>query len=145
VIPATVAAVTEGVLKTMFPTSLKSAIMNVLMAGVLLSGVALVASPTAATGQTTAKENEKEKDKDKTGSKWVGEWLFDGDADKPCAIFQQGRVLLLVNEDGELATGKITEEKKIITRWGGEEGLVGELVDEGKKISWGNGTTWKRP
>ena len=78
-------------------------------------------------------------------SKWPGEWLFEGKEDQPCAIFQQGRVLLLVNEEGEFATGKITAENKIVTRWGDEVGLVGELDEKGKTISWGNGTTWKRP
>jgi hypothetical protein len=78
--------------------------------------------------------------------KLPGEWLYDGKEDQPCAIFQHGRVLLLVNEDGELATGRITEAKKfVILKGDWEEGLVGELVEKGKAISWGNGTTWKRP
>jgi hypothetical protein len=80
-------------------------------------------------------------------NKLLGEWLYDGKEDQPCAIFQQGRVLLLVNEDGELATGRITEATKLVVlksaSW--EEGLVGELAQEGKAISWANGTTWKRP
>ena len=74
-----------------------------------------------------------------------GEWLFDGKEDQPCAIFQQGRVLLLVNEDGELATGRITEPDKLVALKGWEEGLVGELAKDGKAINWANGTTWKRP
>jgi len=76
-----------------------------------------------------------------------GEWLYDGKEDQPCAIFQQGRVLLLVNESGELATGRITEATKFVVLKGDgwEEGLVGELVEKGKAISWANGTTWKRP
>jgi hypothetical protein len=48
------------------------------------------------------------------GSPWPGEWLYDGKEDQPCAIFRQGRVLLLVNENGELATGRITEAKKLV-------------------------------
>jgi hypothetical protein len=80
----------------------------------------------------------------KDASKWLGEWLFDGKEDQPCGIFQQGRVLLLVSERGALATGKITGQNTIDTRWG-ENDLVGELRDEGKTISWGNGSTWKRP
>jgi hypothetical protein len=79
----------------------------------------------------------------KEASKWPGEWLLEGKEDQPCAIFQQGRVLLLVNERGEFTTGNITAENKIVTRW--EDGLVGELDEKGKTISWGNGTTWKRP
>jgi hypothetical protein len=55
--------------------------------------------------------------------------------------------LLLVNENGELATGRITEANKLVVLKGDgwEEGLVGELAEKGKAISWGNGTTWKRP
>ena len=73
-----------------------------------------------------------------------GEWLYDGKEDQPCAIFQQGRVLLLVNEEGEWATGRFTEADKFTVK-GWEEGLVGELVEKGKTINWSNGTTWKRP
>ena len=79
--------------------------------------------------------------------KLPGEWLYDGKEDQPCAIFQQGRVLLLVNENGELATGRITEARKFIVFKGDgwEEGLVGEFDEKGKAISWANGTTWKQP
>jgi hypothetical protein len=75
-------------------------------------------------------------------SNWPGEWLFEGRDDQPCAIFQHGRVLLLVNERGELVTGRITEATKLVV--GSWDNLVGELTDEGKRISWGNGTAWKR-
>jgi hypothetical protein len=81
---------------------------------------------------------------DKT-SKLPGEWLYDGKEDQPCAIFQHGRILLLVNEEGELATARLSEAKKFVVLKGWEEGLVGELDDKGKAIAWSNGTTWKRP
>jgi hypothetical protein len=85
-----------------------------------------------------------EPDKD---NKLPGEWLYDGKEDQPCAILRQGRVLLLVNESGELATGRVTEAGKFVVLKGDgwEESLVGELAKDGKAISWGNGTTWKRP
>src|SRR5262249_26341830 len=127
-----------------FLTKLKRALVIVLMACFLSGGVFLLADPASVTGQTPGKEKEPPKAPAKEASKWAGEWLFEGNADQPCAIFRQGRVLLLVNEDGEFATGKITEATKITTRWNGDS-LVGELVDKGKTISWGNGTTWKRP
>ena len=76
---------------------------------------------------------------------WPGEWLYEGKEDQPCAIFQQGRVLLLVNEEGEWATGRMTEANKLVVLKGWEEGLVGELAKDGKAINWSNGTTWKRP
>ena len=80
-------------------------------------------------------------------SKLPGEWLYDGKEDQPCAIFQQGRVLLLVNESGELATGRITVAMRFVVLKGDgwEEGLAGELAEKSKAISWANGTTWKRP
>src|SRR6516164_2073104 len=82
---------------------------------------------------------------DKT-SKLPGEWLFEGKEDQPCAIFQHGRVLLLVNEEGELATGRVSGANTLTVLKGSwEEGLTGTLSDDGKSISWGNGTTWKRP
>jgi hypothetical protein len=80
-------------------------------------------------------------------SKWPGEWLFEGMEDQPCAIFQQGRLLLVVNEKGQLATGRIIDTNQLILANddGFEGGLVGEIDDDGKTIAWHNGTTWKRP
>src|SRR5262249_30746229 len=99
----------------------------------VVKAVAAVGSLPALGGFAGAAEPDKE-------NKLLGEWLYDGKEDQPCAIFQQGRVLLLVNEDGELATGRITEATKLVVRksdsW--EEGLVGELAQEGKAISWAN-------
>ena len=82
---------------------------------------------------------------DKT-SKLPGEWLYDGKEDQPCAIFQHGRMLLLVNEEGEFATARLSEAKKFVVLKGDgwQEGLVGELDEKGKAIAWSNGTTWKR-
>ena len=76
-----------------------------------------------------------------------GEWLYDGKEDQPCAIFQLGRILLLVNEEGEFATARLTEAKKfvVLKGEGWEVGMVGELDDKSKAIAWSNGTTWKRP
>jgi hypothetical protein len=128
----------------MLLTKPHNTLMILLMTGVLSGGVLLLASPPPASGETPAKQKDPAKTPAKEISKWAGEWLFDGQEDQPCAIFQQGRVLLLVNERGDMATGKITGENKIDTRWG-ENALVGELKDEGKTISWGNDTTWKRP
>jgi hypothetical protein len=130
----------------MLLTKLTSAVVLFVTACVLAGGVFPHAGPATATGQTPARQKEPAKAAAKETSKWVGEWLFEGNADRPCAVFQHGRVLLLVNEDGELATGRITEATKLVVLKGSwEEGLAGELADGGKTISWGNGTTWKRP
>src|SRR5215472_1529608 len=78
---------------------------------------------------------------DKT-SKLAGQWLYDGKEDQPCAIFQHDRMLLLVNEEGEFATARLSEAKKfvVLKGEGWEEGLVGELDDQGKAIAWSNST-----
>jgi hypothetical protein len=80
-------------------------------------------------------------------NKLEGEWLHEGREDEPCAIFQHGRVLLLVNELGDFATARMTEPKKFTVKGvkGWDDGLVGEIVKEGKEIAWANGSTWKRP
>jgi hypothetical protein len=77
-------------------------------------------------------------------NKLAGEWLNEGREDEPCAIFQQGRILLLVNEHGNFATARMTEAKKFSAK-GWEDGLAAELVKEDKEIAWTNGSTWKRP
>lgn len=128
----------------MFITKVTSAMVLILTACIVASGVVLPVAPATVTGQTPAKAKAPPA---KEPSKWLGEWLLEGKADQPCAIFQHGRVLLLVNENGDFATGRITEATKLVVLKGNgwDEGLVGELADEGKTISWGNGTTWKRP
>lgn len=73
----------------------------------------------------------------------AGSWLIYG---KPCAIFQQGAILLVVNEKGDLATA-ILDDVKTFTIKSGDEwdiGLVGTLVDGGRTIQWANGTYWTR-
>jgi hypothetical protein len=72
-----------------------------------------------------------------------GEWLF---GTKPCAIFQQGRMLLLVNERGDLGTGRINGTKTISVFGGStwQPGLLGQILDNGRSISWQNDNTWTR-
>jgi hypothetical protein len=76
-----------------------------------------------------------------------GQWFMDGDRNRPCAIFQHGRVLLLVNEGGALGTGRVEGDNHFNT-WPGagwQGGLTGELHDAGKTIMWRqNNTKWTR-
>jgi hypothetical protein len=130
----------------MFPANLKYVIGFFLTASVLAAALLLLAGPAPATAQSPGTEKEASKQPAKQTSKWPGEWLFEGKEDQPCAIFQHGRVLLLVNEEGELATGRVSGANTLTVLKGSwEEGLTGTLSDDGKSISWGNGTTWKRP
>ncbi|HEY1172290.1 MAG TPA: hypothetical protein VGH19_13025 [Verrucomicrobiae bacterium] len=70
-----------------------------------------------------------------------GRWLFSG---KPCAIFQQGPILLIVNETGTLATGQFTNQDtfKIIKGDGWGIGMTGQLIEKGKRIKWSDGAYW---
>jgi len=73
---------------------------------------------------------------------FAGSWLYQG---QPCAIFQQGVILLVVNEVGSLATAKVTGPSEF-TIWGGigwDSGLVAEVVNHGRTINWSNDTVWQ--
>ncbi len=76
----------------------------------------------------------------------AGEWLYEGKMDQPCAIFRHGSVLLLVNQGGHLATGRMEGKGKVlvISGNGWQKGLRGEVRDGGKSLTWRNGTVWKR-
>jgi len=72
---------------------------------------------------------------------FAGSWLYEG---QPCAIFQQGLVLLVVNEGGSLATAQITGPNTfvIVAGAGWDSGLVAEVVNHGRTINWSNNTIW---
>ena len=73
----------------------------------------------------------------------AGNWESKG---QPCAIFQQGPVLLIVNELGSLGTARMTDADTfvILAGNGWTMGIVGTLADNGKTINWSNDTTWTR-
>jgi hypothetical protein len=73
-----------------------------------------------------------------------GEWFNSGKLDQPCAIFQQGRVLLLINEKGDMAVAHMTEATgfTVIKGWG--DGVAGRILERGKVIAWKSGGHWKR-
>ena len=114
---------------------MKHVALMIALAGAVV-GLPLVA-PTAAVGQGAGKA---EKDL------WAGEWLAEGDAGTPCAVFRHGRVLLVVNDIGSIGSARLVEAKKIriLKGDGWDAGLTGELHDESQTIIWSNGTKWKR-
>jgi hypothetical protein len=90
-------------------------------------------------GAASAAEPERSK-------KLAGGWLNNGKLDQPCAIFAEGRVLLLVNEKGDLAVGYITGANKFaVVKGGWGAGVEGELAEGNETINWKEGGTWKRP
>ena len=71
----------------------------------------------------------------------AGSWSFSG---HPCAIFQQGPILLLVNETGTLATAQFISPDtfRIIKGEGWGIGMTGQLIENGKRIKWSDGAHW---
>lgn len=75
-----------------------------------------------------------------------GEWLLSGNVDAPCAIFRHGVVLLLVNERGDLATGRMEGRGKLIVNKGAQwqAGVTAEVQDGGRSLLWRDGSVWSR-
>lgn len=71
----------------------------------------------------------------------AGSWIF---KDKPCAIFQQGPILLIVNEQGQFATAQITSSDSftILSGNGWAPGLTAKLSERGKRIDWSDKVAW---
>lgn len=72
-----------------------------------------------------------------------GNWTYQG---QPCAIFQQGNLLLLVNEAGAIGSGiwTVANSFTVLGGAGWDLGLVARVADQGKTINWSNETVWTR-
>lgn len=73
----------------------------------------------------------------------AGAWIYN---DLPCAVFQEGEMLILINERGALASARKTGDRtfEVLAGDGWQTGLVGELDANGNSIRWYNRTTWTR-
>ena len=74
-----------------------------------------------------------------------GEWLQNGDPNQPCAIFQVGRMLLVVNEHGSVATAVAVSPTafRILKGDGWQGGEPAELRDD-RTLVWAGGGVWRR-
>jgi hypothetical protein len=73
----------------------------------------------------------------------AGDWQCQG---QPCAIFQQGSILLVVDGKGSLGTARMTDDKKfvILNGTGWVLGLEGTVADDNKTINWSDDSSWTR-
>lgn len=80
------------------------------------------------------------------GIELSGEWLAEGRPDRPCAIFRHGVVLLVVNENGDLATARFTGRGGfvILKGDGWEAGATARIDPRGRALRWSNGSVWSR-
>jgi hypothetical protein len=74
----------------------------------------------------------------------TGEWFNKGKLDQPCAVIQHGSVLLLINEKGDVAVGRLTEANKFAIIKGWKDGIVGKFDRLGKVIAWEGGGSWRK-
>ena len=72
-----------------------------------------------------------------------GGWLYQG---KPCAIFQQENMFVLVNEIGSIGSGIWTVNNSLTVLGGGgwDLGLTAQVADHGNTLNWSNNTVWTR-
>jgi hypothetical protein len=77
----------------------------------------------------------------------AGSWHVARRPDQPCAIFQQGDVLLIVNERGDVATARLDGAGRltVLRGEGWQSGLTAEMGDAGKSLKWRDGSIWTRP
>ena len=77
----------------------------------------------------------------------AGEWHLGGQAEQVCAIFRQGGVLLIVNERGDMATGKLEAANRVVVVKGAgwAPGITAELRENGRVLAWKDGSVWTRP
>jgi|APFre7841882654_1041346.scaffolds.fasta_scaffold157969_1 hypothetical protein len=74
-----------------------------------------------------------------------GTWYMRGpiNVGMPCKISQDGSTLNFVNEVGGKSAGKFVDSKTVIaTDW--ENGLRGDISENGTRIDWANNSWWTR-
>ncbi|HEY1170223.1 MAG TPA: hypothetical protein VGH19_02530 [Verrucomicrobiae bacterium] len=71
-----------------------------------------------------------------------GEWF--GEDGRICAVFRQGRVLLVVNPLGSIGVAHMVKPNSMVVVGGSgwDKGLTGHLSADGKRIDWSNSTAW---
>lgn len=90
---------------------------------IALRGIALAQVPAAATGRLATS------------------WAYQG---QPCAIIQQGVMLLLINEIGSIGSGVWTGNNTftVLGGAGWDVGLTAQISNRGRTINWSNNTIW---
>lgn len=102
----------------------------------ILVGIGLLATGKEVSAATKAKPH--------ANSNLEGEWRAEDG--RLCAIFKQGRVLLVVNPLGSIGVAHLTktQDMLVVGGVGWDVGLIGKLSKDGNKIEWSNSTAWLR-
>lgn len=107
---------------------------NVIRTAVLAGGVLVADSLASAATKAKPMEN--------IGIE--GEWLAEDG--RLCAVFKQGRVLLVVNPLGSIGVAHLSKptDMLVIGGIGWDAGLIGKISRDGKRIDWSKSTIWQR-
>jgi hypothetical protein len=65
-----------------------------------------------------------------------GHWLHEG---KPTNISVSGFNVTITNEHGQSSSGSMSGNKIVLS-----SGITGDVSQGGQRISWNNGTEWRR-
>ena len=75
----------------------------------------------------------------------AGTWYREGDWSRPASVGQSGERLTFTNElkPPMSSRGRFLGPREVVAEdW--EGGLRGTLSNDGRRISWANGSTWQR-
>ena len=72
-----------------------------------------------------------------------GTWYRSGNHAQACSIQQNRKSLTFTNESGQSAQGQFLGPKHVTANWNGQT-INGNLVNNGGRINWDNGTWWSR-
>lgn len=102
----------------------------------LLVGIGLLVAGKEVTAATKSKPH--------ADNNLEGEWLAEDG--RFCAVFKQGRVLLVVNPLGSIGVAHLTktQDMLVVGGVGWDAGLIGRLSKDGRRIDWSNSTAWLR-
>lgn len=70
-------------------------------------------------------------------------WSYQG---QPCVIYQQGQILLLINERGSVGSAIWVDDGAFVVLGGDgwDAGLTAQVTDRKRTINWSNNTVWTR-
>lgn len=72
-----------------------------------------------------------------------GEWV-NLTNNRPCGVFQAGSILMMVNENGSMATAYLQGNRLSIMQGWNANNLAGQITNNAQLIRFNNGSEWRR-
>lgn len=61
-----------------------------------------------------------------------------------CGVFQAGSVLMMVNENGDMATAQIQGNRLVVVQGWNVRNLAGQIAGNAQIIQFNNGSQWRK-